>query len=705
VLDLAADGTSSLLSSFLDASTPADLPDMPRFLYAAGVACLLNDDLDRAESLIRRVVNALPDSLQAVRRLVAVYRRQGRYRAAVALCHRALSRPFHRYLDPEHALCHDIGLCLQQAGHLTWAHRWYRHAYSRAPHEADTCYNLGCLDVRRGRFGQARTWFKRAIRNRPDDAGGHSNLGACLARLGHRRSAAASLSRALELDPGLKSARANLERLTSGAMPRGTSLSRSHPWRLLRPPKTGPSDRSGRPAGEMTHCAPSPARVGVDMTLIHLALPEVGNDKKHAPLGCLCLMSALRRDGLSVELRDLQLLPDSRLCGRDHLQRLAANPAPIVGIGCLADTLPHAVILAKGLKRRHPDVFIVLGGPGPSGVAAPLISSFNSIDIVVRGEGEDTLAELAHHLLRQGPRGLGAIRGINYREDGEPRQTPDRSRIDPLDDTQPAFDQVDLTAYDVVNLATARGCPFTCTFCDVAPLWGRKVTVYEPETVARQIQCLADRGVRHVGFTDDTFVLSPRRVRALCRAMDRVQPRVVWNCFGRIDLMTPALLETMAAAGCASVFYGIESGSDDLLARLNKGFTTDGVSRVVDMTQRLCHVKTSFIWGYPEETVGDLRATLMMVAYLSETGVETQLARLAPLPLSTIYGKHRDRLIYRRQEEDGAIRLRAAPDLYPAVEALVRAYPTVFPAFRSFGVPDYQAKRRLCDRFYAHWVL
>jgi radical SAM superfamily enzyme YgiQ (UPF0313 family) len=257
--------------------------------------------------------------------------------------------------------------------------------------------------------------------------------------------------------------------------------------------------------------------------------------------------------------------------------------------------------------------------------------------------------------------------------------------------------------YSYARVITTRGCAFRCSFCDVTALWGNRSVYRNVDAVIDEMLHLRDVfGKRAITIVDDTFVQDRRRVRAFCNRMIERRAGLAWSCFGRINLMSPELLDRMAEAGCNSIFYGIDSGSPAVLARTHKMVRAESVVPVVRHSAAVFdHVDASFIWGYPFEDLDDFKLTLDLVAQVSDFAprVTPQLHLLSPLPSSPIYREFpeplhepapEDRpwlllpglLIDSRAEEIGAL-IRAAPDLYPG--------------FYTFPTPAKDQKRALLE--------
>lgn len=386
-----------------------------------------------------------------------------------------------------------------------------------------------------------------------------------------------------------------------------------------------------------------------DITLVNVSTAVASEDNRgldlHVPLGCLYLISSLERAGVRVDFRDYQSFSKDMAfpLDIDAFQSFLADSAALVGVSCMVSMLPFVLLGTRKFKEAHPEYTIVLGGPGPSGVAEAIISSLPWIDVVVRGEGEVTLPELIEALKTGAD--LASVPGLTYREGSRTLYSEPRPRLTDLDGVAfPAYERVELSEYSKVPVITGRGCPFNCTFCDVGPLWGNRTVMRSIDNVMEELSLLRDRfGLDSVYMADDTFDLKRKRTDVFCGEIKELG--LSWSCLARVDLMDEELLAAMAGAGCDGVFLGIESGSNAVLKAINKKFTIQEATRKVEMcTRYFDRVIASFIWGFPFETMEDLKGTVFSMLSMSYLGAMVGLKLLSPMPLSRLGVEYRDRL-------------------------------------------------------------
>ncbi|MCU0611677.1 MAG: B12-binding domain-containing radical SAM protein, partial [Candidatus Eisenbacteria bacterium] len=268
-----------------------------------------------------------------------------------------------------------------------------------------------------------------------------------------------------------------------------------------------------------------------DITLVHLQGPA---PVVSAPLGCLCLLSALEAAGIRAEFRDYQLGDGPSFEHGDLVRFISDDSAGIIGISAMVNVLPHLVSALREIRMARPDKKIILGGPGPASVAASLLAEYPVADVIVRGEGEVTLPAVVHALA--GGRDPAVIPGVVCRSTAGIVQRTGPGRITELDHLPlPAFHRVDFTRYNgAVPLELTRGCPFTCAFCETSAFWGREVRHYSPERVARSAFAVAERtGRTQFGFVDDTFGLDRDRAERLIDLF--AGTGITWTCSTRVE--------------------------------------------------------------------------------------------------------------------------------------------------------------------------
>jgi radical SAM superfamily enzyme YgiQ (UPF0313 family) len=405
----------------------------------------------------------------------------------------------------------------------------------------------------------------------------------------------------------------------------------------------------------------------------------------YVPLGLLCLAGALDRHRHAVQIVDLTLGIRKGILAFDEnfeiaaAALLAARGYDLIGFSAFSSTWHHTLRIVQEIKRRSPSTLIVLGGPQATACDRETLAAF-PVDFVVRGEGERTFAELLEAL--DGGHALDGIPGLSLRRDAAPWRGPDRPLIEDLDSLPlPAWELVSVRGHPKVPLEVTRGCPHRCTYCSTSVYWQHRVRRKSVDRVLAEMARLHER--HHAGgisFADDTFTLRRDWVLALCAALTERTFPLPWLCSTRIDAVDDELLGAMARAGCASIFYGIESGSARIQRSIRKGLDLRKVLPNLRRTARHgIAITASMMMGFPDETEQDLRQTLALRARIQLLFPERQAIQvhvLTPDVDTEITRENLDRLAYDGFHSDGA-----GGDLAPSDRALILAHKPLFLAY------------------------
>lgn len=324
------------------------------------------------------------------------------------------------------------------------------------------------------------------------------------------------------------------------------------------------------------------------------------------PLNLMYLGAALERASFSVEIID----DDLRRMGAEGVALLVEKLNPlIVGITATTATIKTSLEYIKAIKRVLPDVLTVIGGPHPTFLPLETLSDCRELDVVVMGEGEETIVELAEGYER-GDRGvLEGVKGISYRTDERLKTTPPRPLIENLDDIPfPArhlvpFRDYETSSQEAGGMITSRGCVYPCRYCSSSLIMGKKFRFRSPENVVDEVEELTEiYGLHEIAFLDDTFMLHRPRAREIAEEIRRRGLDVSFVTSSRVDMVQEPLLRTLREAGMSTVYYGVESGCQRILDMMKKGITVKQSEDAVKAAKRAgLDVITSFILGYPGE--------------------------------------------------------------------------------------------------------
>lgn len=351
------------------------------------------------------------------------------------------------------------------------------------------------------------------------------------------------------------------------------------------------------------------------------------------PLGLAYLAGVLEAAGIEVHVLDFVVTPG----GKNRLEaELNAVSPRLVGLTAVTMNVERALFLAAEIKRLEPSILTVLGGPHASFCAEETLAACPALDVVVRGEGEETLLELCVALERGRP--LGTVRGIVFREGDRLQATPDRALLPDLDRLPPpARHRLPLGRYRAlglpVSMTTSRGCPHRCIFCVGRRMVGARVRTHGVRRVVDELAVLGSLGFPQVNLADDWFTADARRCHAVCDEILARGLSVRWTSFARADSVSEELLAKMKAAGCTAVSFGLESANRNILRTVRKGITPEQAEAAVEACRRAgVTAMASFILGLPGETPETLEETLAFGERLAARGLQYGFHLLAPFP-------------------------------------------------------------------------
>ncbi|HEX7136796.1 MAG TPA: radical SAM protein [Vicinamibacterales bacterium] len=414
-----------------------------------------------------------------------------------------------------------------------------------------------------------------------------------------------------------------------------------------------------------------------------------------APVGILSLAAVLEANGLQPEVVDLNRVYYRWLCdghGCDFAEFagdfFAGSDYDLFGFSTVCSSYPLTLRVAEQVKRAHPRSVIVLGGPQASVTDTATIRTFPWIDVIVRGEAEQTLPALVAALSRGDT--LSGIAGVTFRGDEEEIvRNADAPMILDLDALPfPAFHLFpDVRFCRHFPLELGRGCPFSCTFCSTNDFFRRRFRLKSPARMIDEMRWVRENyGISSFELVHDMFTVDRKRVEAFCEALLESGDAFIWGCSARTDCIDEELIALMAKAGCRGIFLGIETGSARMQKVIDKGLDlSDSAERVHSCDRFNINTAVSMMAGFPEETMDDLRATAaFFVDSLRYDHADPQLSILSPLADTPITKLHRESLVLDDDVADMSYRGWTQSE---GDHDLIAGHPEIFSSFYSIPLP------------------
>ncbi len=354
------------------------------------------------------------------------------------------------------------------------------------------------------------------------------------------------------------------------------------------------------------------------IALVNSPYPIGAPQSLFVPMGISYLTAYLESHGFNVDVYDFQASPFNV---ESFVSKLQETKPEIIGISSTTLSYNPALKLAKIAKRTCPSSLVIMGGPHVTILDKETLLECPEVDVVVRGEGEQTLLEIAKLKASSSLSKLNEVLGITFKKNGEIVRTADRPFIQDLDALPfPAFDRLPLKKYRLFGktylpIITSRGCPFQCTFCLASKMSGRKFRAQSPKRVIQDLETLRDKyGAEAITFYDDTFTFDTKRVKEICREIKRRGFKVPWDCRTRVDKVSKELLAIMRSANCELIHFGVESGSQELLNAMKKGVTVEQNARAIKLAKEAgLLVAISVIIGYPGENEKTAEETMEFI--------------------------------------------------------------------------------------------
>lgn len=327
------------------------------------------------------------------------------------------------------------------------------------------------------------------------------------------------------------------------------------------------------------------------------------------------LSTYLSKRGFSYDYVNLFHLEKDRL-----KEKLLNDDILTIAITTTLYVSPHPILEIIAFIRKYNDkAKIIVGGPYISNqriedrLTTQRTFRYLGADIYVTcQEGEYALTKILEALKNQ--TSLDVVENIAYKQGSSYTFTASSIESNPLEENMVDYS---LFAEDVdqfVTLRTAKSCPFSCAFCGF-PARAGKYKYLSVELVEQELNAIRDiGGVTTLTFIDDTFNVPKARFKELLRMMIANQYGFKWNCFYRCDHGDEETIELMGKAGCEGVFLGVESGSDQMLERMNKSARRRDYMKAVPLLRQAgISTYASLIIGFPGETLDTAQETMNFV--------------------------------------------------------------------------------------------
>lgn len=339
------------------------------------------------------------------------------------------------------------------------------------------------------------------------------------------------------------------------------------------------------------------------MRVAIIAPPYPLEEAPAPPLGVCYVAAAFEKAGAKVKIFDYVVSGYSREKLKAAMEEFSPH---VVGATSVTMNFSHAAKIITDVKSIDSSVITLMGGPHVSFYASETLNQYPAVDIVVIGEGEQTISELVPKLDQH--KSIDGVAGIAFKKNSKVVQTGVREFIKDLDSIPlPARHLLPLARYKAlgfpVSIITSRGCPNKCIFCLGRRMVGHKVRYRDTSLVVDEIESLLSMGFTRINVADDLFTSNKKRVREVCQEIARRGLSFGWSAFSRVNTVDKKTFALMRETGCDCVSFGIESGNKEMLKRVKKNITLDQARNAVSVCKEVGILPhASFMVGLPGET-------------------------------------------------------------------------------------------------------
>lgn len=329
---------------------------------------------------------------------------------------------------------------------------------------------------------------------------------------------------------------------------------------------------------------------------------------------------------------DVEVIEQSMQDITDEQLLERVKQSDILGLTCYTESRFEVFAFAAKARKANPHCIIIVGGPHVQTLDTQILKRYPFIDVVVRLEGEETVLDLVNN------KPLREIPGITWRDQhGDIIRNPERGFIADFDDLEYDYaliaEQIagwkdyeiplELQKLNALPLIVSRGCPFKCTFCGSNQQWENSYRYISAEKLISKIEYyVKEYNIGYFRFYDALFIGSESRLLNFCDLLEKSGLKISF----RIDVRVGTgirVLKRLREVGCDVLGFGIESGSDRVLKRINKGITRKQIDDTIDTCKKLGYwIIGYFMISLPGETHEDIMKTYELLGCFDEANVQ-----------------------------------------------------------------------------------
>ncbi|MHA2390529.1 MAG: B12-binding domain-containing radical SAM protein [Promethearchaeota archaeon] len=360
-------------------------------------------------------------------------------------------------------------------------------------------------------------------------------------------------------------------------------------------------------------------------------------------LGAAYIIAYLQKNSFSAE----QFISTESLNVKECVKKISEYNPKIVGFTVYDTNYMQCVLIGRGLKAYNSNITIIFGGPTPTVQSREIMGSNHSVDICVRGEGEETVLELVKIFSQNnyfyGLNRISNLKGITFRKDNKIIFNQDSDILLLNRKTKNFIDKYPSPYLSGIippseaffsGLITARGCNQNCIYCNCSVLSKKNIFTHSIDRVIDELKFFNDYKEHKgpISIHDDGFTIIPSRAKEICKRIIENNIKLPLTCVTRCDKITEDLLDIMKQAGFVSIGFSLESAVPRILRIIGKVNLPEDknkeFSKEKEFLQNLRAMTTyakkigfqsiyaSIMVGLPTETPKDAQKTLEFVSQL-----------------------------------------------------------------------------------------
>ena len=342
----------------------------------------------------------------------------------------------------------------------------------------------------------------------------------------------------------------------------------------------------------------------------------------HPPLGILYIASALENEGHSIEIIDFHHEKDPEKKIQNSLASIDA-----VGFNVYTDNHTKLASIANLVKETDPNIPIIIGGPHCIFHPKEALFDIPAADVSIEGEGDLVIKDVVQALA--GTKQFSELPGVHYRVKDEIKSGKPQLIVYDLDSLPfPARHLVDKYDYGKIDksyffkskftsMITSRGCPSRCRFC---PKNFPSFQTYRERSVSNVVEEIQEINNRYdsVMIVDDNFLVNANRAHQIMDNLIKIGTDLdIYVEGARVDAAEPELFKKMKKAGVKHLYFGIESGNQDVLDFYNKKTTLEQIRKAIKLSNEMDFLTMgTFILGAPIETKKHIEQTIKFAGSL-----------------------------------------------------------------------------------------